>query len=227
MGARLIESIPSRFSVAISTVTVAVAAMTFAAVPANALPASTNFGGGAIEGDVTFTSPGVPPVNTPCQPVSFSLTVRAVAVVSNSAGAEFAGVIGSIPLRPLLGSDISGSGSSTCENASVGGGTLNIAAFRARNPVTLALFLCTAMTGTYVRTLTDVTAVIGTTTLGGGCAITRQPTGRVAFVIRAEFAPEAVGAGLTTGITSARFAGTFTVVPASCVSVNGRCILLR
>jgi len=205
----------------LSAIAVAMASVLFISAPTAASAAlATNFGAGTLEGTLNFR-PAVPPLNTPCQLVTFTFRMKAVAVLGTSTGNQFAGVIGLVvvPLHPLFsgGMDITGSGFSRCENATVGGGTITVNAFSARNLVTQNTVLCTAMTGGYVRTGTDVNAEVGATGLGQGCKVNSQGTGTIghtAVALHAELTPTAPGAGVTVGVSLAVLVGTFVVVPA-------------
>lgn len=184
--------------------------LTTAAGPVQA-QGSINFGGGTLVGTASFSGNGVPPVNTPCQPISFSLQLKAALTLANASGQEFVGTVPEDPTSGFLG----GSGSSNCENTTVGGGTLAINGFSVTQ-ATGGTLTCTGFSGTYVRTATDLSAVLGSGPLStDGCKITGSPTGKVAIIVRAEVVPTpGTGNGVSTGVTAATFSGTFTVVPA-------------
>lgn len=173
--------------------------------PADADGPAPNAGGGAFSGRVAFDGPGAPPVNTPCRPASFRFTATAVVTLANAGGAQSTWLLDST-FGPLL----TATGSSACENASVGGGVLTVDPIRATNPLLPASLSCSAVTGAYTRTGTDLTAV-----LSGDCAIDMHSAGRVSFYVRAEVTPASgTGNGTTTYITAADVKGGFIVVPA-------------
>jgi hypothetical protein len=171
-----------------------------------------NIGGGTLRGTVTYGgSQGLPPVNSPCRDVAFTFSAFAVIAIENLAQSDWIGTIGDAQ----AGTGISGSGSSACDSATVGGGIFNVNAIDVVHPRTSGRLICQGLTGgpltgSYTRTLTDLTAVVG-----GKCSINAYETDNVAIVIRAELVPTGeVGDGVTAGITSAALAAVFTVVPA-------------
>ena len=176
-----------------------------AAIPASA-GASSNIGGGVVTGTVSFAGSGVPPFFQPCAPSSFTLNVSSNGtggggVVLNTAGTEYVGTV-----------NISGNGSSTCESASLGGGTLTLTSVQGTGPNGGTLNCAdpstgTTLSGNYTRVYTDVTAL-----LHGSCII-NDFSAPVTFVFKGEFAPTSAGQGVTQPITSATFAGPFTVMP--------------
>lgn len=172
-----------------------------------------NAGGGSFSGSISFSGAGIPPVNTPCRGTSFSIDVAATITLANGEGS-----FGTWLLTPPAGANITGSGHSTCENSTIGGGRLSLAAIDVVNPVTSSRLRCgldgaQPLEGAFTRVATDVTAV-----LGGECFIDNFDVGKVAIYIRGEFTPSPLtGNGITTNVTQANVAGTFTVVPAGSV----------
>ena len=176
-----------------------------AVVPPGAQAAQPNAGGGAFSGDISFSGNGIPPVNTPCRAASFTLSALAAVALANGAGSQsvWANV-------PPVGSRLTGSGTSTCENTLVGGGVLALDPINVVNPVTQARLACTSMTGSYTRTGTDLAAV-----LSGRCAIDSFDAGPVTVYVRAGVEPApGTGNGATTNVTAATISGTFVIVPA-------------
>jgi len=178
--------------------------------------AEPSVGGGTLTGRVTFGTNGtlpVPPVNTPCRQVGFTFDAFATIAIRNLGGSFFVGTAG----NAQAGTGLTGSGTSECENFTVGGGRLALDAISVTNPQTTGTLVChglqgagTPLLGSYTRTLTDLTAVVG-----GQCGINHGLTGNVAIVIRAQLVPDdKVGDGVTAGVASARMAAAFTVVPA-------------
>lgn len=178
-----------------------------------------NMGGGTLAGTINFAAPGIPPINTPCAEVDFSFSLEGSAAIVNGEGIFFAGAIGNpadgdpqvFPSPP-----VTGTGHSDCENTSVGGGTLSIDEIDAENPFTgPGRIKCTAppgktsISGVYVRTLGDVSAVVS-----AQCQINTSPPDRVAFIIRGQVTPTTPGQGVTTSVVNASFVGGFVVVPA-------------
>lgn len=171
-----------------------------------------NVGAGTLRGTVTYAAgQGLPPFNTPCKDVAFAFNAFATIAVENLAGSDWVGTIGD----PQAGTGMTGSGSASCESATVGGGEFNVDAIDIRHPITTGTLTCQGivggpLTGSYTRTLSDLTAVVG-----GKCSINGHPTDNVAILIRAEVIPTGEpGDGVTAGVTSAALIATFTVVPA-------------
>lgn len=191
----------SRAAVAVGTLVVLMVVPSVAPAGADGPP---NLGGGELIGRVAFDPPGLPPVNTPCRTVRFSFTADANVAFLNAAGAFWVGSLDSTTTR------LTGTGSSHCENATVGGGELTINAIDVLHPTTTGALTCSPMRGAYTRTASELTAV-----LGGACTISGQETGRVAIVLRGYLLPApGTGNGVTTTITSFDFRAAFTVVPA-------------
>jgi len=189
-----------------------VALLVLAPTAGPAQAGAPNVGGGTLRGTVSYAvTKGLPRIHMPCQDVAFTFNAFATIAVRNLAGSQWAGTIGD----PQAGTGVTGSGSGACEAASVGGGVFTVNAINVTHPFTSGTLSCQglaggALTGSYTRTLTDLTAVVG-----GKCSVNAQATDNVAIVIRAEFVPTGeVGDGVTAGITSAALAAVFTVVPA-------------
>lgn len=161
--------------------------------PSEVQAAGSNVGGGAFEGTVNFSA-GVPA--TGCRTTSFSLNGTVAGVVLNTVLTGHAGT------ATIWG----GGGSTTCESASTGIGTLSIGV----NGVgpTGSRLTCGSLSGGYIRVGPEVVV-----SLNGSCTVNNFPAGDVLFLASSAFVPTNVGGGVTTDVTTAAFAGTFVVVP--------------
>ncbi len=156
---------------------------------------TSTVGAGSATGAVSFAAPGVPKTGDPCAATSFSLSGSSEAFAINTVITGYAGPV-----------TLTGSGSSTCESTSAASGLLTLTA--SGTGPTGSTVQCTSLTGGYTRVATDVIAQ-----LGGTCVVNNYPA-RVTFVFRGQFVPTGVGAGVTTSIRTATFAGGFAVAPA-------------
>jgi hypothetical protein len=158
--------------------------------------AANNIGGGTATGTVHFTQP-VPPLGQTCAPTSFTLsggTDTFTLTTVDLTGIDVSGYGGYLTF--------SGSGSSGCESAEQGSGSLTISA-KGDDSVS-----CPTLTGTYIRLLSHVDY-----TAAGGCTINGVPA-QISFTFQGEFAPTNNGGGVTAPITDATFAGAVAVFPA-------------
>lgn len=191
---------------AVAAVGVALGALALSAGPAGA---ASNVGGGVVTGTATFDADKeVPPFFQPCAPTSFTLSVdnsnnsaESATVVINTQGTEYAGTV-----------DLRGSGSSSCESASTGGGNLTLTTVKGTSATEGSLNCAdpatgTVLRGTYVRVYTDVSAL-----LHGVCSINDHPS-PVTFAFHGEFLPSSAGQGITSPVSQAVFTGPFTVIP--------------
>lgn len=174
-------------------VVVGVLALGLTALPGPAQAA--NVGGGAVTGSVSFSAPGVPPAGQTCIATLFTLKGASHAAVLNTALSAFVGPV-----------SFDGHGGSACENASSGTGTLTLTA-QGTGP-TESRLSCPTLSGIYLRAGAHVTAV-----LSGNCSINGLPS-MVNFAATVEFHPDTPGAGVTTNVMTATFAGDFVVAPA-------------
>lgn len=172
----------------------AVIALTALAPPSAAHAAGMNVGAGAFTGTVEFDGAGIPPVAQPCQPTSFTLDGLAEGVVVNTTIIGYAGDV-----------DLTGSGSTECENATASGGSLTIDASGV-GP-TGSTIDCLGLSGHFVRKLSYVEVV-----LTGDCTINGINTAGIVFVAEAAFHPTE-GDGITTNVTAGAFEGGFVVSP--------------
>jgi hypothetical protein len=162
--------------------------------PAMGSAAGSNIGAGTADGSVTFDPGHSVPTGIGCGTPSFTLTGTSKAsVVANTIIKGYAGQM-----------NLSGSGSSTCENTSGGSGPLTLSVSSTGN----SFVNCVNLTGSYSRILTDVSA-----TLGGTCTLNDLPNVPVSLVFHGEFAPTNSGGGVTAPITNATFAGGFVLLP--------------
>ena len=165
-------------------------------LPAQAAGAG-HAGAGVASGSLTFTNAGgLPPVGAPCVPTTFNVSsTLSGAVVVSTVIVGYAGLI-----------TLSGSGASLCENATLGSGSLSLAATGVGlNPANR--ISCPSLRGSFVRLLAEATVVIA-----GSCTVNGIATANITFVAEVTFAPGTVGtAGITTPITNALFQGAFAV----------------
>jgi hypothetical protein len=160
-------------------------------------PPSQDAGGGVVTGNVTFSGAGVPPASSQtCAPTSFAFTGAADGFILNTVGTEYAGPV-----------TLTGSGGSICETASHGDGPLTISA--AGQVGTGSSVSCPNLVGSFIRVLTQVTALVS-----GTCTVNGYATASVTFVGTPQFVPTD-GGGATTPIRNAQFAGPFSVLAGS------------
>ncbi len=153
-----------------------------------------NIGGGPVEGSVTFTDSGVPPIGTTtCAPTTFRFEGISHSAWVNGSGTAYVG--------PL---EISAQGTG-CDTASSGAGDL---AVTANGSSLLGSLSCASLHGQFTRVASDVTIVVA-----GDCTINEFEAFSVSFVAKGEFTPTNDGGGVTTPVTEASFAGGFTVFP--------------
>lgn len=159
---------------------------------------AANVGGGTIMGAVTFTNAGgLPPVGAPCANTTFSLHhVVAHAFVLNTVITGYAGDV-----------TLNGSGAGTCENATLGMGTVTVTG-NGLVATTGSSISCPTLTGTYIRVLTELTTV-----LFGNCSVNNFPMAKVTFIAEVNFLPDNLGADIDDPIFTATFQGGFTVSP--------------
>jgi hypothetical protein len=163
-----------------------------------------NIGGGTMLGTVNFSS-GIPPLNQPCAPTSF--TLQGQSLDSSIFNSTIVGYLGEI--------DISGTGGSSCEGALAGSGNLTLTSVSSppAGGVFQSTIKCadpnavpaTTLSGTYTRNGADVEAV-----LSGNCIINGS-TVPVGFIFRGPFVPTNSGGGTTAPVTNATFTGPFVV----------------
>jgi hypothetical protein len=206
-------------------VTVALGAVLLAAAlsnPGSAAAQSSNIGAGAYTGSIAYNTaiPRLVNSNTPpgsilegedCVATTFSIQgttpVSAVFVLNTA----LSGYLGTLSW--------SGTGSSDCETALGGSGTIRLTSVSGVGPTNSKISCAsttagTTLTGGYTRTATDFEAV-----LGGTCTLNANPPSfpgfpaRVLFVLRGEWEPED-GKGVTTSTTDALIEGAILVQPA-------------
>lgn len=154
----------------------------------------SNVGAGGFTGSVAFEPPGVPPILAPCAPTTFSFDGEAEAFVLNTTIVGYAGPV-----------TFEGGGSSECENATGGSGSLTLSA-EGEGP-TGSTIVCDSLTGDFSRFL--VRAQINLT---GDCTINGISTTGILFT--ADVLVAADGAtGITDPVLLAHFAGDFAVSP--------------
>lgn len=153
-----------------------------------------NIGGGPIDGSVTFTDSGVPPVGTAtCAPTNFAFEGTSESAWVNGSGAAYVG--------PLA---ISAEGSG-CDTATLGAGELVVTATGSSPLGTLS---CGPLHGQFTRIASDVTIVVS-----GDCTINDFDAFTISFLAKGEFRPTNDGGGVTVPVTEASFTGAFTVIP--------------
>ncbi len=154
----------------------------------------SNVGAGGFTGSVAFEPPGLPPILAPCASTTFSFDGEAEAFVLNTTIVGYAGPV-----------TFTGGGSSDCENATGGSGSLTLSA-EGEGP-TGSTIDCDSLTGDFSRFLARAQI-----NLTGDCTINGINTTGILFS-----ADVLVGADGATGITDpvmlARFAGDFAVSP--------------
>lgn len=163
---------------------------------------ASDAGGGAMNGSMSFTQP-IPaavntssPLTTPaCTPTRFSLSGVSAASVISLAQTAFAGPV-----------TLTGSGGSPCETAALGTGALQLSAEGLG--VATSMLDCSALAGTYTRSVTDLNAVVS-----GSCTINSRSES-VTLDVRVQLLP-ANGGGAAQPITAADFDGAFVVSPAT------------
>lgn len=154
----------------------------------------SNVGAGGFTGSVEFDAPGLPPILAPCAPTTFSFDGEAQAFVLNTTIVGYAGPV-----------TFTGGGSSDCENATGGSGSLTLSA-EGEGP-TDSTIVCESLTGDFSRFF--VRAQINLT---GDCTINGISTTGIVF--SADVLVAADGAtGITDPVMLARFAGDFAVSP--------------
>jgi hypothetical protein len=175
-------------------VAVAAAAMAWSGTaPADAVSA----GSGAVKGEIRYGEGGVPPLGAPCRPTSFSL--HETVAYGSVAHENFTAFVGAV--------QITGTGSAVCETASAGDGnlTLLVKGFGTVNPNSTIHCL---LTGSFIRVLNQASVLVG-----GYCTINGVTTSApVLFKAEITLAPNGTGAGVTSPVMSATFAGDFAVV---------------
>lgn len=154
-----------------------------------------NVGGGPVTGTVVFSGTGVPPLNAQaCAATQFAFDGTSESAWVNGSVTAYVG--------PLA---ISAEGGSECETASSGGGALVVTASGVSPVGSLS---CGPLSGEFTRLASDVTIVVT-----GDCTINNVEAIRINFIAKGEFVPTNDGGGVTEPITSASFAGAFSVVP--------------
>lgn len=158
--------------------------------------AGSNIGAGAASGSVTFDPLYPVPPGPECGQTSFTLQGESTAIVANTIIKGYFG-----------GIDLTGSGGSDCETATSGAGSLTISVRSTGND----FLRCDGLTGSYSRVLTDVH-----TQLGGTCTVNNLSGIPVTLVFHGQFIPDGLteGAGSEEPVTSAQFAGAYTLFPA-------------
>jgi len=159
---------------------------------------AANVGGGTVMGAVSFTNVGgLPPAGADCANTTFNLhDTVAHAFILNTVITGYAGDV-----------TLNGTGSGTCENATLGMGTLSLSG-NGLVATTGSNISCPTLSGTYIRVLTELTTV-----LFGDCSVNSFPMTRVTFIAEVNFLPDNVGADLDDPVLTATFQGGFTVSP--------------
>lgn len=149
-------------------------------------------GGGVIAGSIDFGTFGIPP--SLCEPSTSTWLMQSEAAVFNTAVVGFVGSV-----------NIEGSGTSACESVLFAEGFVSLVA-EGSGPLQSTLW-CT-LSGPYTRAHGGLVLH-----LSGECEINQHPITRVTVASTLVFAPTAVDGGLTTRVSDAVIAGSFTVVP--------------
>lgn len=149
-------------------------------------------GGGVIAGSIDFGTLGIP--LSICEPSASTWLMQSEAAVFNTAVAGFVGSV-----------NIEGTGTSGCESVLFGEGFVSLVA-DGSGPLESTL-RCT-LSGPYTRVHAGLVLH-----LSGECEINRHRIARVALASTLGFSPAAVDGGLTTRVSDAVIAGSFTVVP--------------
>lgn len=147
-------------------------------------------GAGGVAGELDYAAPGVPP--GPCVPTHFDVRAHSAAAVIDVA---FAGYAGPVELR--------GTGSSSCEDITVGRGTMTLSA-DGEGP-SGAVLSCPVVQGSYTRAGTAFVAE-----LTGGCSVNNFPTGQLTWVYSTQAVAREPGGGVTVASREMTLHGAFT-----------------
>lgn len=150
-------------------------------------------GAGVLFGTVHYGGAGVS--HGSCTSTAFHLQATSAGVIVHGSLVGFVG--------PM---SVWGSGSSSCENAAYGAGTLTLT-LEGIGPTESAL-RCSAVTGTYLR----VAAVL-TIQVQGGCTVNQFAAQNVRFTAALLFTPIEPGGGVVRPIHQADMEGPYAVLP--------------
>lgn len=156
---------------------------------------SPDAGGGALTGAVSYT-PALPAVGDGCVETQLSLTATSAAAVVTFAPKAFAGFV-----------NFTGSGTSACDGATSGSGTLSLEAEGLGAAATT--LDCPELTGQYLHTGLHLRAIAS-----GACSVDGSAPDSVTFEFDLELLPPP-GSGITSPLANADLAGRFAIPPAT------------
>lgn len=152
-------------------------------------------GAGAVAGTVDFGTPGIPSTIGVCEPSAPVFALHSAAVAVNTIPVGYVGEV-----------DLTGNGTSLCESAMFGIGTVTLA-LDGTSP-TESTITCPALSGSYTR----VQAALALE-LTGECRINNRVLTPLTWRVALAFAPLQSTAGLTTRVRQAAVAGALTAAP--------------
>jgi hypothetical protein len=148
-------------------------------------------------GAIAYGGEGVPPLGAPCRSTTFNL--RDTTAYGSVVHDNFTAFVGTVSLQ--------GSGSAICETASNGQGTITLLV-KGVGSVNPASTIHCLLSGTFIRVANQASVIVS-----GYCTINGFTTfSPVLFKAEITLAPDGAGAGVTSSVTSATFAGPFEVV---------------
>jgi hypothetical protein len=142
-----------------------------------------------------FEDPGLPPAFGSCASSSSTVELAANVAVFNTAIVGYVGPVA-----------ISGTGTSDCESALAGDGTLTLDVVG--TGTTSSRLTCTDLVGTYRRIETAMAL-----SLSGGCVVNDYSVSRVTVTATVSFTPTDPRAGVIARIFEAALTGGFVVRP--------------